>query len=53
MLLTLSGANTYGVPRTINGGTLALDNAGSTTPRLVNTTNITVNSSGTVAAHVN
>ncbi|MGI8957315.1 MAG: beta strand repeat-containing protein [Chthoniobacterales bacterium] len=46
--LTLSGANTYTGQTVINNGTLSLDNAGSTTPRLVNTTNITVNSGGTL-----
>jgi autotransporter-associated beta strand protein len=46
--LTLSGANTYSGATTINAGTLSLDNAGSTTARLANTSNITVNSGGTL-----
>lgn len=47
---TLSGANTYSGVTTINpsGGTLKLDNAGSTTPRLAGTTSIIVNSGGTL-----
>jgi autotransporter-associated beta strand protein len=46
--LTLSGANTYSGVTTINAGTLKLDNAGTTTARLTATTNITVNSGGTL-----
>jgi autotransporter-associated beta strand protein len=45
---TLSGPNTYTGTTTINGGTLSLDNAGSTTPRIANTSGIVVNSSGTL-----
>jgi autotransporter-associated beta strand protein len=48
--LTLTNANTYTGTTTINanGGTLKLDSAGSTTPRLTATSSITVNSSGTL-----
>lgn len=46
--LTLSGANTYTGATTINAGTLRLDSAGSTSPRLVGTSGITVNSGGTL-----
>jgi autotransporter-associated beta strand protein len=44
----LSGANTYTGATIINAGTLSLDNAGSTTARLANTSGITVNSGGTL-----
>jgi autotransporter-associated beta strand protein len=46
--LTLSGANTYSGATNISGGTLSLDNAGSSTPRLANTSTINVNSGGTL-----
>ena len=45
---TLSGANTYSGTTTINGGTLSIDNNNTTTPRLANTSNITINSTGTL-----
>ena len=47
-ILTLSGANSYTGVTTINAGTLKLDNNNTTTPRLVNTSGITVNSGGTL-----
>lgn len=48
--LTLTGANTYTGATLIasNGGTLKLDSAGATTPRLAGTTSITVNGGGTL-----
>ena len=46
--ITLSGANTYTGATIISNGTLSLDSAGSTTARLANTSNITVNSGGTL-----
>lgn len=46
--ITLSGANTYTGATIINNGILSLDNAGSTSARLANTTSITVNSGGTL-----
>src|SRR5205823_5332428 len=46
--IMLSGADTYTGATIINNGTLSLDNAGSTTARLANTTSITVNASGTL-----
>lgn len=46
--LILSAANTYTGATTINNGTLSLDSAGSTTPRLASTSGITVNSGGTL-----
>ena len=48
MLVFLSGANSYTGVTTINAGTLKLDNNNTTTPRLVNTSGITVNSGGTL-----
>jgi fibronectin-binding autotransporter adhesin len=47
-VITLSGANTYMRPTTINGGTLQLDNNNTTTARLASTSDITVNSGGTL-----
>jgi autotransporter-associated beta strand protein len=44
----LTGANTYTGATTINAGTLSLDNAGTTTARLANTSGITVNLGGTL-----
>jgi fibronectin-binding autotransporter adhesin len=44
----LTGANTYTGATTVNGGTLKVDSAGSTTARLANTTGVTVNSGGTL-----
>ncbi|MGZ4986400.1 MAG: autotransporter-associated beta strand repeat-containing protein [Limisphaerales bacterium] len=47
--VTLTGANTYSGTTTINGGTLSLDNNNNATgARLAGTTNITVNSGGTL-----
>jgi len=48
--LTLSGANTYTGTTLVgtNGGILKLDNNNTTTPRLVNTSGITVNSGGSL-----
>ncbi len=46
--LTLSGTNTYTGNTTISGGTLKVDSAGSTTPRLAGTTGIAVNNGGTL-----
>jgi autotransporter-associated beta strand protein len=46
--LILTGANTYTGATTVNAGTLSLDNAGTTSARLVNTSNITLNSGGTL-----
>ena len=46
--LVLTGANTFSGTTTINGGTLSLDNNNTTTPRLANTSNIIVNSGGTL-----
>jgi autotransporter-associated beta strand protein len=46
--MTVSGANSYTGTTTINAGTLSVDSAGSTTARLAGTTNITVNSGGTL-----
>jgi autotransporter-associated beta strand protein len=46
--LVVTGANTYTGVTTVNAGTLSVDNAGQTTARLANTSNITVNSSGTL-----
>ena len=43
-----SGANTYTGQTIINNGTLSLDNAGSSTARLANTSNVTVNAGGTL-----
>lgn len=46
--LTLTGASVYQGTTTINGGTLSLNNNGTTTPRLAGTSGITVNSGGTL-----
>ena len=46
--LTLSGASTYTGATTVNDGTLGLDNNNTTTARLAGTSNITVNSGGTL-----
>jgi fibronectin-binding autotransporter adhesin len=46
--LTLTGASTYSGATTINAGTLKLDNNNTTTARLANTSNITLNSGGTL-----
>ena len=48
--LTLTGASTYTGPTAVdtNGGTLKVDNNNTTTPRLANTSGITVNSGGTL-----
>ena len=45
---TLSGANIYTGTTTVSGGTLAIDNNNTTTPRLAGTTSIIVNSGGTL-----
>jgi autotransporter-associated beta strand protein len=44
----LSGANTYSGATTITNTVLSLDNAGSTTARLANTSRVTLNSGGTL-----
>ena len=44
----LSGASTYTGTTTITGTTLTVDNAGSTTPRLANTSAIVLNTGGTL-----
>ncbi len=44
----LTGSNSYNGTTTISAGTLSLDSNGSTTARLANTSNITVNSGGTL-----
>jgi autotransporter-associated beta strand protein len=48
--LTLTGASTYTGPTAVsaNGGTLKVDNNNTTTPRLANTSGITVNNGGTL-----
>ena len=45
---TLSGANTYTGTTTVSGGTLAINNNNTTTPRLAGTSSVTVNSGGTL-----
>ena len=44
----LTGASTYTGATTVSAGTLSLDNNNSTTPRLANTSGITVNGGGTL-----
>ncbi len=45
---TFTGTNVYTGGTMINGGTMRLDSAGSTTARLARTSNVTVNSGGTL-----
>ena len=47
-ILQLTNANTYTGATQVSAGTLSLDNNNTTTARLANTSNITVNSGGTL-----